>query len=407
VENSSLLPWLSGTALLHSLLVQGRRGRARSWNLILTALTFVLCVFATFLTRSGFVQSIHAFARSPVGYYFLAFMATAVLAFAYLMYRGRQEPSAQQELPHPLSRTATLPLASVLFLAAAFVILVGTLFPTISGALLGRQAAVGPSFYEQAVGPLAQIILVLMGVCPWLTWRGNSLARLGCELLPPFVGAAATVALLHALRVRSAIALLSFGVCAFAAISILALLLRDLQARRERTGERATAASVALLRKNRRRYGAYTVHLAVVLIAMGVAGSSAYQEEALVARVPGERIEIRDYVLEYRDDLTDNTPVRREFRAVVDVYRNGKRLGTLRPQRNYYWGTQQWLTEVAVRTSLREDLYVSVIALEQDGLATFQVLVNPLVVWLWIGGAVLLLGGLAAWWPSAVRRTNR
>jgi len=142
-------------------------------------------------------------------------------------------------------------------------------------------------------------------------------------------------------------------------------------------------------------------------MAMGVTGSSIYQEEVLVARSPGEGIEIGDYVLEYREMRSEKTPVRHEFTAWVDVYRGKRLLGTLRPQRNYYWSSEQWLTEVAVRSSLREDLYVSVIAIPQDGPTTFQILINPLVVWLWIGGAALLVGGSLAWWPSAAGGRTR
>ena len=407
VENSSLIPWLTGTALLHSLMMQQRRGAFKVWNLGLISLTFVLCIFATFVTRSGIVQSVHAFGRSPVGYYFIALIVLSLLALACLLYSRRQELSSQQELKSLLSREASLLFINLLFGGMALVLLLGTLFPALTEVLQGRQAALGVSFYERTMGPLAQIMVLLIGICPWLAWGGVSPSRLRRELLPSALAALATALILFALGVREAFAPLSFAICVFVTASILTTFYQHTAARRRGTGENVLRAFATLVGRHHRRYGGYVVHLGIVLMAIGVTGSSAYQSEVQVALSPGERVALQGYTLEYEDLINQSTPAKQRFVAVFGLYRGGRRIATLRPEKNFHWNVEQWVTEVAIHTTLKEDLYLILAGFEQDGLATLQVLVNPLVVWLWIGGAVLLVGGAMAWWPSLSRERHR
>ena len=407
VENASLIPWLTGTALLHSLMMQQRRGTFKVWNLGLISLTFALCVFATFVTRSGIIQSVHAFGRSPVGYYFMAFIALSLLALASLLCSRRQELSSQQEWRSLLSREASLLFTNLLLGGMALVILLGTLFPVLTELLQGRQAALGTSFYERTMGPLAQVVVLLIGLCPWLAWGGASPSRLHRELLPSALAALATAPILFVLGVREAFALLSFAICAFVAVSILTTFYRHTAARRRGTGENVLRAFATLLSRYRRRYGGYVVHLGIVLIAIGVTGSSAYQSQVQVALAPGERVAFQGYTLEYQNLISQSTLAKQRFAAVVGLYRGGRRIAMLRPEKNFHWNVEQWVTEVAIHTTLKEDLYLILAGFEQDGLATFQVLVNPLVVWLWIGGGVLLVGGAMAWWPSLSREGQR
>jgi cytochrome c-type biogenesis protein CcmF len=406
VENASLIPWLTGTALLHALMMQERRQAFKTWTVWLISSTFVLCVFATFVTRSGIIQSVHAFGRSPVGYSFLAFILLCLLALLPLVYLRRRELASRQALQTLLSRQASLLLTTLLLLGTALVVLVGTLFPALTEVLSGRQAALGASFYERTVGPLAQAIVVLIGICPWLPWGGVDRARLRRELLPPALAALVVAALLYALGVREAVALLAFALLAFVALSLLMVLHRDMVARRNRTGEGVPRALARLLSGHRRRYGAHAAHLGIVLIAMGVTGSSIYQDEVQIALAPGERVDVQGYTLAYQDFLSQERPGQQQFTAVVDVYRGPKRVATLRPRKDFYWNVEQWVTEVAIRSTLQEDLYLILAGFEGDGLATFRVLINPLVIWLWIGGAVLLLGGALAWWPSTAGRSR-
>ena len=401
VENSSLIPWLTGTALLHSLMMQQRRKAFRTWNLWLMVLTFALCVFATFVTRSGIIQSVHAFGRSAVGYYFLAFIALCITGFALLLSFRRRDLRSRQDAQDLYSRETSLLLTNLLFVGAALVVLVGTLFPALVELVQGRQAALNASFYERTVGPVAQVVVVLIGICPWLAWGGVSPDRLRRDLLPPALAAAATVIVLVLLGAREVLALLSFAVCAFVVVSLLSIFYRDgRRVLREKT-EGRWQALVRLLSRSRRRYGAHIVHLGVVLIAMGITGSSVYQSEVQVTLAPGETIDVEGYTLEYEGLDTEETAAQQRFAATVHVWRGGRKVATLVPEKGFHWNIEQWVTEVAIYTTPAEDLYLILAGSEEDGLAAFRILLNPLVVWLWIGGALLLCGGVLAWWPSA------
>ncbi len=406
VENSSLIPWLTGTALLHSLMMQQQRRVFRIWNLWLITLTFALCVFATFVTRSGIIQSVHAFGRSSIGYYFIAYIGACLVGTAWLLYRHRAELRDSFELRALLSREAGLFLTNWLFLGTALVILVGTLFPTLTEAIQGRQATLDVSFYRRTVGPLSQIIVVLIGICPWLAWGGVSFARLRRELLPPLVGAAVTVIALLALGIREALALVAFAICAFVGVSLLAAFFQGTLDRRRRTGEGWLRALWGWVSTSAHRSGAHVVHLGIVLIAVGITGSSIYQDEVQVALAPGQAVDVHGYTLVYQDLASTMTSARQQVTAVVDVYRGSRKVATLRPQKDVYWNIEQWVTEVAIRSTLKEDLYLILAGFEQDKTASFRVLINPLVIWLWIGGAMLLLGGVAAWWPTRAERSG-
>jgi cytochrome c-type biogenesis protein CcmF len=406
VENSSLIPWLTGTALLHSLMMQQQRRAFRAWNLWLIALTFLLCVFATFVTRSGIIQSVHAFGRSSIGYYFIAYIAACLAILAWWLYRRRAELRHPFELRRLLSREAGLLLTNWLFLGMVLVILIGTLFPTLTEVIQRRQATLDAAFYRRTVGPLAQAIVLLLGICPWLAWGGVSFARLRRELLPPLIGAAAMVIALLTLGIREALALVAFAICAFVAVSLLATFFQGMLERRRRTGESWPRALWGWISTSTRRSGAHIVHLGIVLIAVGIAGSSSYQEEVQVALAPGQTADVGSYVLAYQDLTSDTTSARQQVTAVVDVYRGSKKVATLRPQKALYWNIEQWVTEVAIRSTAKEDLYLILAGFEQDRTASFRVLINPLVIWLWIGGAVLLLGGVMAWWPTKAGRSD-
>jgi cytochrome c-type biogenesis protein CcmF len=405
VENSSLLPWLVGTAALHSFVVQERRGMFKVWNIILTALTFALCVFATFVTRSGIIQSVHAFGTSPVGYYFLAFIIIVLVLSLILLYRRRRELASREELEALLSREIGFLLAILIFCGMTLAILLGTLYPAITEIFRGVQVALGASFYERVMGPLAMVVVLLFGVCPFLAWRRTSAGRLWRGLCYSLFVALLLALALFAMGVREPFSLLSFTVCAFVITSIGVEFYRGVAARRRRTGENPLRALLTLIGKDRRRYGGYLVHLAIILIVFGVTGSSVYKDEWQVSLAPGERVTIKGYVLEYQGLSRERTQAKQRFAATLSVYRDGRRIAELVPEKNFHWNIEQWVTEVAIRSSLKEDLYVILAGLE-EGLATFQILINPLVVWLWIGGGLLLLGTVVAIWPLSARETK-
>ncbi len=403
VENSSLIPWLVGTATLHSLMMQQRRNAFKTWNLWLVTLTFVLCVFATFVTRSGIIQSVHAFGRSAIGTYFAAFIALCLVALAMLVSLRRRSLRDGVEYRGLLARETSLLATNLLLLGAALVVLVGTLFPALVELFQGRQAALDTSFYERTVGPLAQLIIALIGVCPWLPWGGISWERLYRELLLPAIAAVVTAVVLVATGTRQVVAIVAFAVCAFVGVSLLLTFYRGIADRRQRTAaeEPVLLAFLRLLAQQRRRYGAHLVHLGIVLIAMGVTGSSVYQQEVQIALTPGEEIEVEGYTLAYGRFVPEELPGYQRFTAVVDVQRGDRYVTELRPKKDFHWNVEQWVTEVAIHANLKEDLYLILAGFEEDGLASFRVLINPLVTWLWIGGAMLLVGGTMAWWPTS------
>jgi cytochrome c-type biogenesis protein CcmF len=400
VENSSLIPWLVGTALLHSMMTQERRGMFKVWNIVLITLTFALCIFATFVTRSGIIESVHAFGLSVVGYYFLAFLAgILILSFGLAFYR-RRELASEVKLKALLSREAGFLLNNLLFVGLALAVFIGTVFPTISEIVRGTQVALGATFFERVSAPLSLTLILLIGVCPLLGWRQTSSKRFLRSLLYPGIMALAVGVVIFVLGVTEPFALLSFTVCAFVASSILWEFLRGTMARRRSTGEDYLLAFRRLITKNRRRYGGFIVHLSMVIITMGVVGSSLYRTEYQVVLAEGERATVEDYVLEHEGFWVESSPAKHRFATPLGVYRGNRRIATLVPEKNLHWNIEQWVTEVAIRTSLKEDFYVILAGFAEDGSATFQILINPLVVWLWIGGGLLLLGTTVALWPE-------
>ena len=406
VENASLIPWLVGTAFLHSATMQERRGIFKVWNIALAVMTFVLCIFATFVTRSGIIQSVHAFGESVIGYYFLAFLVIVLAVSFGLTFYRRRELASEREMKSLLSREAGYLLNNLLFSGLALAIFIGTVFPTISEIVLGTQAALETSFFERVFTPLGLALVVLIGVCPLLGWRQTASDRLLRRLLYPGIVAVVLTVGIFSLGVREVFALLSFAVCAFVASSILWEFLRGTMSRHRSTGEGYMLAFRRLITKNRRRYGGYLVHLSIVIITMGVIGSSLYKIEYQVALAEGETVTVKDYTLEHEGFWVETTPGKHRFATPLGVYRDNKRIATLVPEKNFHWNVEQWVTEVAIRTSLKEDLYVILSSMAEDGSATFQILINPLVVWLWIGGGLLLVGTTVAIWPSEAQSSK-
>lgn len=407
VENSSLIPWLVGTAMLHSLMMQQRRGVFKVWNTWLISLTFLLCIFATFITRSGVIQSVHAFGRSPIGTYFLAYIALCLLALAVLVHLRRHTLRGQYEFKELFARETSLFLTNLLLLGAALAVLLGTLFPALVELVQGRQAALEVSFYERTVGPAILLIIALIGICPLVAWGRTSAERLRKELLVPAAAALVIVGLTFLLGARQIAALLSFGIYGFVGISLTGVFYRGALARHRRTEEPIPLAFLKMFWASRTRYGAHIVHLGIVLIAIGVTGSSIYQDEVQFALEPGEQVEAAGYTLLYQDLISAELPDQQRYTAVVDVLKDKRQIATLRPEKDFHWNVEQWVTEVAIRSTPKEDLYLILAGFEPNELASFRLLISPLVIWLWIGGAALLLGGTLAWWPGSPERSRQ
>jgi cytochrome c-type biogenesis protein CcmF len=391
VENAALMPWLAATAFLHSVMVQERKGMLKVWNMVLVALAFELSVFGTFLTRSGVVNSIHSFAKSPIGTWFLAFVVLSSLFSVALILWRLPLLKARTKLESPLSREATFLYNNLLLVALSLTILWGVLFPILTEAVKGETRTIGRPYYDFFLRTFGLPLLLLMGIGPLIAWRRTSVRALVRTLSWP-IGTALVVGglLVLAGAGSSHAGLIAYTFSAFVLATIVLELVR---------GTRATGSLVALVARNRRRYGGYVVHAAFVLLAIGVAGSGAYGTTHERKLSPGQSMTVAGYTLTYRGLQERKTPNASEVRAVLDV--SGRSGGTLRAGSNQYVSGPS--REVGIRTNwLRaEDLYVITDQINRDGSVYFKVLVKPLVNLIWIAGILFVAGSLVALWPDA------
>ncbi len=405
VENAVAIPWLVATAGLHSAIVQERRGMFKSWTIVLLTLTFLLCLLATFITRSGVIQSVHAFGTSSLGYYYLGFIVASLVLTLGLMYRRRAQLQGEHELDSLFSRETAVYVTNLLFSGAALAVLLGTFYPALTELLRGVSTALGTAFFNRVFGPIALGILLVMGFCTTLGWRLGSAEKLWQAIRVSAVAALALVVLLALLGIREPIVLLALLLAAFAGMTTLTEFYRGVAARRKITGEPVWRALKGLVVTSRRRYGGYVTHLAVMLIAVGVVGSSFYQVEQQVVLEKGQSVTVKGYELVYEGADFQVTQEKQRNAAIVAVYRNDRLLTRLTPESNFHWNIQQRVSEVDIRYSLVEDLYLVLAGLEEEGnLAVLQVFVNPLVNWIWLGGALIILGTAWAVWPSSAER---
>jgi cytochrome c-type biogenesis protein CcmF len=407
VENSSLIPWLVGTAFVHSAIIQERRDMFRAWNVLLAVLTYVLTVFATFVTRSGLIQSVHAFAESPIGYWYLGYMVVILgITIGLMIARTRQLQGAGQ-LGDLLSREFVFLLTNLLFLGSAAAVLLGTLWPTFTEAVRGVAASLGPENYNRFMGPLGLILVLLIGICPLIDWRKLSPERLLRSMWVQIVVSVLTAVLLVLLGLRELWVLVAYAVSAFVGATILIQLGQGIVARMRSAGENPIVATARAVNLNRRRYGGQLIHFATLLIVIGIIGSQSGQTEVQIALATGESVDVQGYTLNYvgyeYQSMEEDGNKMRNF-AVVDVYRGDRKLDTVQPERNLHSNVQGAVTEVALRQTLTADLYVVLAGLEADGVAAFQVLINPMVSWLWIGGLIIIIGTLIAAWPARKSR---
>jgi cytochrome c-type biogenesis protein CcmF len=406
VENAALMPWLALTAFIHSIMVQKRRGMFRMWNIALINVAFGLALYGMFMNRGGSVPSVHSFGASTLGGIFLLFLAVGVIVpFGIFFWRYNLLKSAQN-LDSMLSREASFLVNNLLLLGVAFVTLWGTVYPLITQ-LGGEEITVARPFYDQVNGPLLLALVLLMGVGPLLPWRRASLASLRRSLLPPGSAALAVVVLLLALGIREPYALVGFGICALVAAGIFLEWWRGARSRHRSSGENYLMAFLHLIAANRPRYGGYIVHLAVVMVALGVLGVSFFNIQRDVVLAPGQSVNIENYELRYIGTTTQPRTDRTEFLSTVEVYRDGQFLTTMTPQRTFYPSFNMASTRAAIRSTPVEDFYVVPSENLPDGSVGFRILINPLIWWMWVAGPVLVLGTVVALWPQRSRETVR
>ena len=404
VENAALMPWLAATAYLHSVMVQEKKGMLRIWNVVLVAMTFALSIFGTFLTRSGVVSSIHSFSQSPIGAWFVGFIVVVVVFSTVLIVARLPLLRARSRLESLVSREAAFLYNNLLLVALAFTVFWGVVFPLLSEAVRGETVTVGPPYYNFFLRAFGLPLLLLMGIGPLVAWRRSSLRSLGRSLAWPTLAAAGVAAVLLLAGAGSSPAgLTAYSFSVFVLGAIVIEFARGTRARRALGSGSWLVAFGSLVRRNRRRYGGYVVHAAIVLLAIGIVGSSAYGTSSSQRLRPGEAMQVGPYEVQYLTTFARRAANADELRARVAAWRDGRLVATLTPGKNRYAAEQQVSNEVAIHSDwLRaEDLFVIAEQFDPDGSVAFKVLVNPLVGLIWVAGAVFLCGSVVAMWPDA------
>jgi cytochrome c-type biogenesis protein CcmF len=419
VENAGLMPWLTATAFLHSIMIQRRRGMLKVWNMALVGVTFFLAIFGTFLTRSGILSSVHTFGESGLGPFFLFFIGIGVALFTVLLVSRVEDLRSENELDSLLSRESTFLLNNLILLAASLAILLGTLFPLLSELVRGVRVTVGPPFFNAVVGPIFVLLVLLMGICPLIGWYRASRGNLLHNFLRPLYIALGTAVVLVLLGVFDVMPLKSyavaaFSICAFVMATIVIEWWRGTRARHRTRRENYAKAFLSLIWNSKARYGGYFVHVGVILVAIGIVGSSAYGVSREFTLAPGESATIEEYTLTYQGLDQYPTATQTVVAANLSVSNSGKPVGNMVPKKLFKPNFDA-VTEIALRSNPAQDLYVVLLGWDENGVAAFKVLVNPLVFWIWVGGVLLLGGTVVALWPerhkavhnAVVKRDNR
>jgi cytochrome c-type biogenesis protein CcmF len=398
VENAGLLPWFTATAFLHSVMVQERRGMLRVWNVTLVIVTFFLTIFGTFMTRSGVVQSVHAFGEDrELAWMFTIFMiAIVTFSFGYVVYRLPLLRS-RHALDSWMSREAAFLANNWILLFSAFFVLFATMFPTLSEALRGRRLTVGPPFFNKWMLPIGLILLLLTGIGPLLAWRKSTVRNLVEQFLWPSVACLVTAIALYAKGVRVWTSGACFALCAFVVTTVLQELIRGAQVRKGATGTDIVTAMIGLVGRSRRRYGGYIVHVGIMLMFLGFAGQGFHREEQVPLKV-GQQTTVGPFTIRHDALRVTNDAQKQMVTADVAVFENGKEIDRMQPARWFFAKHEdEPTTEVAIRRAVSEDLYLvlgSYNVSTQE--ATYKIVINPLVNWIWFGFAVMALGtGLA------------
>jgi cytochrome c-type biogenesis protein CcmF len=402
VENAALLPWLTGTAFLHSVMIQEKRGMLKVWNMFLVILTFLLVILGTFSTRSGIVASVHSFAQSPIGLPMLIFVAIMMLGCLGLwVWRWqRGDLASDNQLDALISRESMFVLNNWIFVGIAVMVLWGTYAPVFTDLFRNEQITLGAEYYRAVVVPLFGALYVLMGVGPLVAWKKSSLSSLGRAVRIPVALTAVLVIFLYVTGTQSPGALFSYGLVAFAGFTTILEYYRGVRARMQSRGENALAALWRLFGRNRRRYGGYFIHLGVVVIGIGIIGSTVYQQQTQETINPGDKIALGNMSMVYKDVFqADAVDGRAMVIADVSVYRNGQYVGDIRPRKDFFGQDQNPMSIAGQYSTLESDFYVLLTNWEGNRV-TFKVFLNPLVNLIWWGGLVLMLGTAIAAWPS-------
>jgi cytochrome c-type biogenesis protein CcmF len=417
VENAALMPWLTATPFLHSVMIQEKRGQLKRWNMLLVILTYDLMIFGTFLVRSGVLSSVHSFAQSAIGPFFFGFIVLTFGVSIYLLTRRWDELHTETQMTSWFSREATFLLNNLFFIAILVIVFIGVVFPivteatgfigeafpSLSNVFNGQKVTVGAEWYERNTGPFWAALLFLMGVCPLTAWRISTMKTLGRNLWKPTALSVLVPVVLVINGMDNWLAVFAFWLTALVIAVTAYEFYKGAAARSRRTGKNFLIELVLLVGRNRRRYGGYMIHFGVVLMALGVIGIEMFQTETQATIGLGEQIVLDDYSITY-DSLAefDTNDNRNVARAVVSVYQDGDKVGELYPRRDFFYESRQPMTIPGLHSTLQEDFYVLLVDWQPISTqrATFKLYHNPLVNWLWIGSYVLIFGTMVAAWPE-------
>jgi len=404
VENAMFLPWLTGTAFLHSVMMTEKRGMLKKWNMILIILTYALTVFGTFITRTGVISSVHAFAKSALGPAFLIFIGLTFLGSLSLLFSRWDTLKSEHQLESFFSREAVFVLQNLLFLAITFAVFWGTVFPLISELVTGTKITVGPPYFEKVTGPLFFVLVLLMGVAPLFAWRKQAARNLGRAMLVPFLaslGITAAWGYTHRMHPGS---IFGLWLVSFVLLAIATEFWKGLRARMSGRSENPLTALAKLIGRNHRRYGGYVIHLGVVMMVLGVIGDAYFKQETQASLAPGETLRLGVYTLRY-DGLRDypGSDGREVVEASTALFKDGEFIRQLKPRRDFFVVQEQPVTVPAVYSTPGADVYVLLVGWEegQHDLTTFKMYLNPLINWVWTGGLAMILGTLIAAWPAS------
>src|ERR1700676_4808950 len=415
VENASLMPWLTGTAFLHSVMMQEKRGMLKMWNMWLVFATFWLAILGTFLTRSGIISSVHAFAQSSIGDWFAVFLVLTLVVFLFFFFKNKEHLRSEHKLESLISRESSFLFNNLLFVLLCFTVLWGTWFPKISELAQGNKVTVGAPFYNRVAIPIALLLLILTAIGPLLAWRKTSFESLKRNFAWPTIGAVAVMAFLmitprswgspFGLRPWQDVAyfysLMAVGLSVLVTLTIASEYYRGGKVIAGHTGQGMFSSMVQLTHRNTRRYGGYIVHFGVVVVIIGFAGS-AFNQDKEQEMGYGDKMTIGSYTLVCRSYTDEDFPNYAGEWAVLDVFKGGKQIDTLTPERRFYKASRQTSTMPFIRSTLNEDLYLVYEGLNQDtGRPILKAHLNPLVMWIWLGVWIILGGTVLALIPNA------
>jgi cytochrome c-type biogenesis protein CcmF len=403
VENASLLPWITATAFLHSVMMQEKKGMMKIWNIVLVSATFFLCIFGTFLTRSGIVNSVHAFSQGPIGMYFVVFLSIGIALTVLLIMSRLDFLKSEAQLESVLSRESSFLFNNLVLLASCFAILWGTLFPVISEKFTGEKISVDAPFFNRINIPIAMFLLLLTGVGPLIAWRKSSFDSLRRSFLWPTVAGVAVAAGLLAMGVRSFYALVSFGLCAFVLVSVGMEFVKGANAIASKDKSGFLSSVIELTHRNTRRYGGYLVHVGVVIIFIGFTGK-AFDQKTTVEIQKGDVVSLGHYQLTLMDVQQGQNENYRWQKIIVDASKNGEHFATLEPEKRLYLAKKEPASQVDIRRRPSEDLYINFAGLSDDGgKVVMEAYIFPLVSWIWMGYWVTLAGTIVCLIPSKQR----